>query len=75
VAYNSIRLLQELIQVLQAEDPRLDRASIMLPQDFVEDGGQVHDVALGVYVGEWWAEIRVEADLCWLSHPPRWRIV
>jgi hypothetical protein len=42
VSYNTVCLLQKLVQVLDAEDRRLDRAPIEFEQHLVEYGRDVH---------------------------------
>lgn len=46
VAYNAVCLLQKLVQILHAEDIRLDRLRIVLRQHLVEDWSDVHGVVL-----------------------------
>jgi hypothetical protein len=42
VAYNAIRFLQKLVQVLQAEDMGLYRTRVVCGQYLAKDGCQVH---------------------------------
>jgi len=42
VAYNAVCFLQEFVQILNTKDIRLDWLHIMLDQDLVEYGGDVH---------------------------------